>query len=110
MKPDVMKPGRDKDRSAAAPGAALNVARAISLGLAAVVVAFVFIHPVSLIPDERLLARAVMPMMLLGARAGVAYGLGFRPRGPVLATVVGPYVSWPLMMSALAFAALAPAG
>jgi len=113
MKLDTMKPvHRDEPGGPAGGGtghvAMDGIARAISLGLAAVVVAFVLVHPVSPVPGERLLDRALAPVMLLGALGGVAYGLGFRPRRPLLATLVGPFVSWPLMLSALAFAALAP--
>lgn len=108
MKLDTMKPVHRDEPGGQGHFALDGIARAISLGLAAIVIAFVLVHPASPVPGERLLDRALTPVMLLGALGGVVYGLGFRPRRPLLATLVGPFVSWPLMLSALAFAALAP--
>ena len=67
MKLDTMKPVPRDEPGGQGHFALDGIARAISLGLAAIVIAVVLVHPASPVPGERLLDRALTPVMLLGA-------------------------------------------
>jgi predicted membrane protein len=83
------------------------VARGLSLALSLAMLAALFLVPGILTRGDALLSRAVLPVLLLGVAGGIAYGVGYRPRSPLLAAMLGPWVSWPLMASAMAFLLLA---
>ncbi len=80
------------------------ILRAVSLALAAALVLILFFSP-WLFGGEEMLVQVIMPVMALGLAGAVAHGLGYRPRSQILATVLGPWVAWPLMLSSLALLA-----
>ena len=82
------------------------IARGVSLALAGAMILALSVFPGLIIGTEELLQRAVLPVLLIGVAGGVAHGLGYRPRSSLLAAMLGPFVSWPLMLSAMAFLAL----
>jgi len=83
------------------------VARGLSLALSVAMIAALVLVPGILTRGDVLLSRAVLPVLLLGVAGGLAYGLGYRPRSPLLGAMLGPFVSWPLMASAMTFLVLA---
>lgn len=88
------------------PLTATAVARGVSLALAGAMILALVIFPGLVTGTEELLPRAVLPVLLIGVAGGVAHGLGYRPRSSLLAAMLGPFVSWPLMLSAMAFLAM----
>lgn len=82
---------------------AIALTRLVSLGLALVATLIVVLWPDLLAGSHRLLAQAVMPVMLLGIAGAVVHGLDLVPRKGLLATMSGPWVAWPLIASSLAF-------
>lgn len=92
------------------PVSAAAVARFLSLVLAAAMILALVLFPTIVTHDDALLPRAVLPVLLIGIAGGVAHGLGYRPRSSLLAAMLGPWVSWPLMASAMAFLVLSAGG
>lgn len=82
-------------------GAVLRIA---SLLLAASILLTLLFSP-WLFAGEEVIVQIIMPVMALGFAGAVAYGLGYRPRNTMLATMLGPWVAWPLMLSSMALLA-----
>lgn len=81
----------------------INIARIVSLVLSAGLALLIILWPGAILGSQRLLTQAVMPVMLLGIAGGALHGLDLAPRQGVAATMCGPWVTWPLMLSSLAF-------
>lgn len=90
---------------ASTPSAMPDFSRIASLTLAGLLLLALVVFPELLRRSDALLTQAVMPVLLLGIGASLAHGLGWRPRGSILATTVGPFVAWPLTLAAFAFLA-----
>jgi predicted membrane protein len=80
--------------------------RIISLVLCAAVVAVLAVFWGSVMGDDPLLMQAILPVVLAGVAAGLAHGVGWTPRNVIVARLISPIVSWPLMVSALALLVL----
>lgn len=78
--------------------------RVASLVLAASALLVLLFAP-WLFAGEEVIVQAIMPVLALGFAGAVAYGFGYRPRSATLATMLGPWVAWPLMLSSLALLA-----
>jgi predicted membrane protein len=74
--------------------------------LCALVIGVLAIVPAAAVREDAQLAQAIMPIILAGLVAGLAHGVGYVPRNGVVARLISPLVSWPLMLSALAFLVL----
>ena len=86
------------------------VLRGLSLALSVALIAILVFFPGVTMRGDDLLRRAVLPVLLIGIVGGLAYGLGYKPRSSLLAAMLGPWVSWPLMLSAMAFLVLSTDG
>ena len=84
-------------------GHAFSLTRIASLALAGGLLLVLAFFPGLLMRGDALLTQAVMPLLLLGIGASLAHGMGWRPRGSILAAAVGPLVAWPLTFAAFAF-------
>ncbi|BCW87974.1 hypothetical protein sos41_11110 [Alphaproteobacteria bacterium SO-S41] len=82
------------------------VLRGLSLALSIALIAVLVFFPGVTMRGDDLLRRAVLPVLLIGIAGALAYGLGYKPRSSLLAAMLGPWVSWPLMLSAMAFLVL----
>lgn len=83
-----------------------GLARIASLALPAILLAALAVFPGMLMHRDALLTQAVLPVLLIGVGASLAHGLGWRPRSPIFAAAVGPFVAWPLVLATFAFLAL----
>ncbi len=75
--------------------------RAMSLALAAML-AVSLVFSSRLFAGEAVFVQIVTPVMALGLAGTLAHGFGYRPRSATLATILGPWVAWPLILSSLA--------
>jgi predicted membrane protein len=110
-----MKPSEQSHLPTFSAGVALTVspgaiARGLSLALSLGLFFTLVVFPGIVVRGDALLPRAVLPLLLIGIGGGLAYGLGYRPRSSLLAAMVGPWVSWPLMLSSMAFLVLSSDG
>ena len=86
------------------------ILRGLSLTLSVALICILVFFPSVTMRGDDLLRRAVLPVLLIGVIGGLAYGLGYRPRSALLAAMLGPWVTWPLMLSAMAFLVLSTDG
>lgn len=75
--------------------------RGTSLILAAMLVVSLLFAS-QLFAGETVFVQIIMPVMALGLAGTLAHGFGYRSRSPTVATVLGPWVAWPLILSSLA--------
>ena len=78
--------------------------RGVSFGIAATLIALLSLAP-WMFAGETTIVHVIMPVMALGLAGAFAHVVGYRPRSTILAAILGPWVSWPLMLSSLALLA-----
>lgn len=84
-----------------ASGSWVQGVRAVTLVLAAAVVAILFLYPYSVGPELTTLDRAILPFVVLAVGAAIAYGLGFQFKSRIMNLIVSPVIIWPALVGGL---------
>lgn len=79
--------------------------RAISLLLSLAVSAILLLYPPLVMDSQNQADHSLLMIVLAGIMLGFIHGVGFKPLTTFWQLVISPIISWPILLTALVFAA-----